>query len=317
MMSRERRALRGILDRPGAWRRNRSRRGRRIPRLPLVVLILVFLIPAFFAELLEMWLPFVHDPFAGDLGSRLMPPAWIGPTEVNGVVVQQGGSWNHVLGTDRVGRDLLSRIIFGARVSLTVAVIAVSVAAVIGTALGLVAGYFGGIWDTIVMRLCDALNSIQGVLLALVLAVVLAPGLSTVIIVVVMSLWTSYTRLARAEVLSLRERDFVQRAKVVGCSSPRILFRHLLPNILNSLLVLVTLEVGLVILMEASLSFLNIGIPRPNPAWGLMVADGRDLVVTAWWTSMFPGVAIFLTVLSIYILGDWVRDRLDPRRTEA
>jgi peptide/nickel transport system permease protein len=276
--------------------------------LPLVVLLSVLVLPAIFAAQVAS-----HDPIKGDVAKRLLPPAWVGEKVVNGVVVRPGGSWEHPLGTDKVGRDMLSRIIYGARVSLTVALIAIFCGGLVGTALGLVAGYFGGGWDHLIMRLVDIKISLPSILLALVLAAALGPSFATVIIVIALLLWTRYARLVRAETLSLRSRDFVARAQVAGCSTFRILTRHILPNVVNTIVVLATLEVGQVILLESTLSFLGAGIPLPTPAWGLMVADGRALVVSAWWVAFFPGLAILLTVLSMNLLGDWLRDKLDPK----
>jgi peptide/nickel transport system permease protein len=183
----------------------------------------------------------------------------------------------------------------------------------VGTTLGLMAGYFGGWWDHIVMRLVDVKLSISSILLALVLVAALGTGFHTVIIVIALILWVRYARLIRGETLALKNQDFVARSRVAGASTYRILSRHLFPNVVNTIIVLATLEVGQVILLEASLSFLGVGIPRPTPAWGLMVADGRDLIVRAWWVAFFPGMAILLTVLSMNLLGDWLRDKLDPK----
>ena len=208
---------------------------------------------------------------------------------------------------------MLSRIIFGARISLTIAVLSIICGGIVGTTLGLIAGYFGGLWDHIIMRSVDIKISIPSILLALILSAAMGPSYITVIIVVSLTLWTRYARLVRGEVLALRNQDFISRAQVSGCSTARILSRHLLPNVVNTIIVLATLEVGVVIILEASLSFLGAGIPPPNPAWGLMVADGRALVINAWWVSFFPGLAILLTVLSMNLLGDWLRDKLDPK----
>jgi peptide/nickel transport system permease protein len=196
---------------------------------------------------------------------------------------------------------------------LTVAGVSIICGGIVGTTLGLLAGYFGGWWDHIIMRLVDIKISIPSLMLALILAAALGPSFTTVIIVVALTLWTRYARLIRGEVLRLRSQDFVLRAKVSGASTARIVVRHLLPNVVNTIIVLATLEVGVVIILEASLSFLGAGIPPPNPAWGLMVADGRALVINAWWVSFFPGLAILLTVLSMNLLGDWLRDKLDPK----
>jgi peptide/nickel transport system permease protein len=281
---------------------------RRYPLLPLAILILLLVGPAIFANQVAP-----HDPIDGSLSKRLLPPAWVGEEVVNGVVVKKGGSWDHPLGTDKVGRDILSRIIHGARISLMVSLIAIFCAGVVGTSLGLLAGYFGGWWDHIIMRVVDIKLSLQAILLALVLAAALGPGFFTVIIVISMILWTRYARLVRGETLAIRSQDFIARTKVAGSSTFRIITRHIFPNVVNTIIVLATLEVGQVILLEATLSFLGVGIPRPKPAWGLMVADGRELVVAAWWVAFFPGLAILLTVLSMNLLGDWIRDKLDPK----
>jgi peptide/nickel transport system permease protein len=222
-------------------------------------------------------------------------------------------SWAHPLGTDKQGRDILSRIIYGARVSLTVASFSILIAGIIGTTLGLIAGYFGGNIDHLIMRLVDIALSIPGILLALVLAVALGPSFQTVIIVIVVVFWSRYARLVRGETLSIKSQDFVNRARVAGASNFRIITRHVFPNVVNTIIVLATLEVGQVILLEASLSFLGAGLPRPTPAWGLMVADGRDLIVSSWWVAFFPGIAILLAVLSMNLMGDWLRDKLDPK----
>jgi len=198
-------------------------------------------------------------------------------------------------------------------VSLSVSLVAILIGGVVGTALGLVAGYFGGWTDTIIMRVVDVAFSLPTILLALVLATIIGPSFQTVIVIVALLLWARYARQVRGEVLTVRERDFVAQARIAGCSHLRIVFSHILPNVANTLIVLATLQVGYVILLEGTLSFLGVGIPPPTPAWGLMVATGRGLIVSAWWVSFFPGLAILLTVLILNLLGDWLRDRLDPR----
>jgi peptide/nickel transport system permease protein len=268
----------------------------------LAILIFVLAIPGIFAtQITDAWL---QDPLEGRLTERLTPPVW-----------QEGGTWEHPLGTDKVGYDVASRVIHGARVSLIVAGLSILSGGFVGTVLGLIAGYFGGWWDHIIMRLVDIKLSIQAVLLALVLVSVMGPGFHTVIIVIALVLWVRYARLVRGETLSLKNQDFIAKARVAGASNMRIIARHLFPNVVNTLIVLATLEVGQVILLEAGLSFLGVGIPRPTPAWGLMVADGRNLIAAGngWWISLFPGLAILLTVLSMNLLGDWLRDKLDPK----
>ena len=243
-----------------------------------------------------------YDPLKGSLAKRLMPPVW-----------QEGGTMDHPLGTDKLGRDILSRLIYGARVSLIVSLVAIFVGGIAGTALGLVSGYFGGWVDAVLMRLVDISLSLPTILLALVLVAAVGPSFGTVIGVLVVLLWARYARMVRGETLSIKERDFIARARVAGASHTRIMARYILPNVVNSLIVLATLQVGYVILLESALSFLGAGLPRPTPAWGLMIADGRELIVTAWWVSMFPGLAIMLTVLALNLLGDWLRDHLDPK----
>jgi len=270
---------------------------KRYPVLPLAILLFFLVIPAAFAPLVAP-----HDPLKGSLSKRLKPPAWA-----------QGGSIEYPLGTDKMGRDLLSRMIYGARISLLVSFMAVFVGGSIGTTLGVISGYFGGKLDTLIMRLVDITLSLPTILLALVLVSAIGPSFGTVITVIALIIWARYARQARAETLTIREQDFVARARVAGASHSRIMLRYIFPNIVNTLVVLATLQVGSIILLESTLSFLGVGIPRPTPAWGVMVADGRELIVTAWWVSMFPGVGIMLTVLSLNLFGDWLRDHLDPK----
>src|SRR5438445_73196 len=201
----------------------------------------------------------------------------------------------------------------GARIALAVSVVGIALPGAAGSLIGLLAGFFGGWVDTLLMRLADISLSLPGILLAVLLSVVFEPSFTNVIIVVVFLLWPSYARLTRGEALGLKQQEFVALAPIAGCSSLRIMFRHILPNLAPSILVLATLHVGYVIVLEAALSFLGVGIPPPTPSWGVMVADGRGLIEQAWWISILPGIAILVTVLSLNILGDWVRDRLDPK----
>lgn len=276
--------------------RNAWRNASRYPIMSVTILLIVLIIPALFADILAP-----HDPYQTNLSQRLKPPLFF------------GGNENFILGTDRLGRCVLSRIMHGSRYALTISLVGIVLGAALGTILGLLAGYFRGWTDIVVMRLVDISFALPSVLLAMALAAVWTPSFETVILVVVFVLWASFARQIRAETLSIRERDFIARVRVVGASHTRILFRHVMPNLLNTVVVLATLQIGVVILLEASLSFLGIGIPRPTPAWGLLVADGRQLVVSAWWISLFPGLAIMLTVLSINLFGDWLRDWLDPK----
>jgi peptide/nickel transport system permease protein len=233
---------------------------RRYPLVPIAILVFVLVIPALLA-------PYVapHDPLKGSLSNRLKAPAW-----------QEGGSLDYPLGTDKLGRDIFSRIIHGARVSLVVSLVAILVGGAIGTALGLISGYFGKWTDSLIMRLVDISLSLPTILLALVLVAAVGPSFGTVITVLVILLWARYARLVRAETLAIKERDFIQRARVAGASHLRIMAKYIFPNVVNSLIVLATLQVGYVILLEGTLSFLGVGIPPPSPAWGLMVATGAS-----------------------------------------
>lgn len=231
-------------------------------------------------------------------------------------VKQAGGSGQYLLGTDKVGRDILSRIIYGSRISVIVAGIAIFISGAIGATLGITAGYFGGWVDSLLMRLVDISLSIPIILMALVLVTALGASYQTIVIVLVIFLWAQYARQARGETLTVRVQDFIARAKVAGASDARIMLRHVFPNVFNSLVVLATLQVGFVIILEASLSFLGAGIPRPNPAWGLMVSDGRELIISSWWVSLFPGLAILLVVMATNLMGDWLRDKLDPKQRQ-
>lgn len=271
-------------------------RARRFPLISLSTLVLIVLV-AIFADFLAP-----HSPYAMSLPRNLLPPFWM-----------EGGQWAYPLGTDNLGRDILSRMIFGARISLFVAVVSLVVGGGIGTALGVVAGYFGGVVDTLIMRTCDAFLSFPIILFALVLAVGLGPGIGVITIAVVLVIWARFARMARGEVLTWKERDFVYYAQMVGVSPLLVIVRHLLPNILNTMVVLFTLQIAWVILVEAALSFLGAGIPPPAPSWGGMIAQGREHISQAWWFCTFPGLAIVLTCLSVNLFGDWLQQRLDPR----
>lgn len=275
----------------------RAASARRFPGVPLFILLFLLVLPGLFAPYLAP-----HNPIRGSLRSRLQPPMWV-----------QGGTITHPLGTDKVGRDILSRIIYGARISLAVSIVAILVSGAIGTALGLMAGYFGGRVDALIMRLVDISLGLPVILLALVFVAAVGASFGTVVGVTAVLLWARYARQVRGETLSIRERDFIARARVAGASHFRIMLRYIFPNVVNTLTVLATLQIGAVILLESALSFLGAGIPRPTPTWGSMISDGRDLIVVAWWIAMFPGLAIMLTVLSLNLLGDWLRDHLDPK----
>lgn len=269
---------------------------RQAPIIPLLVIGLFIFISIF-----GHWLA-PESAIAQNLRHRFMPPAWL-----------SGGSLHHLLGTDNLGRDILSRVIVGARASFIIAVAAIASGSVFGSFVGLVAGYFGGLIDMIVMRIVDGLMAFPLILAALLLVAVIGPGTGTVVIATSVILWARFARLIRSEVLSVRERDFVTLARVAGASDRRIMLVHILPNVINSVVVLLTLQLGFVIIIEATLSFLGAGVPPPTPTWGQMVADGRDYIERAWWMSLFPGLAIAAVVLSFNFLGDWLRDRLDPK----
>ena len=229
------------------------------------------------------------------------------------VITREAGTSEFILGTDKAGRDIFSRVIYGSRISILVALISIGIGAAVGTAIGMTAGYFGGWVDALLMRLSDISMSLPIVLIALLFVATVGPSFQTVIEVLVLLMWARFARMVRGETLAIVTQDFVARARVAGASHLRIMRVHILPNLFNSLIVLGTLWVAFVILLEATLTFLGAGIPRPTPAWGLMVSDGRELVTTAWWVSMFPGIAILLVCMAMNLLGDWLRDRLDPK----
>lgn len=268
-------------------------------RWPVIaVIIIVFLSAmAIFAPLVAP-----HDPLKAKYDQRNAPPAWIA-----------GGTSQYLLGGDHIGRDILSRIIFGSRVSLMVAAIVLSAGGIVGTIVGIIAGYAGGVVDEFLMRLVDFSFAVPFILIALVAAVVFGPSLRLVAILLAIISWAPFARQVRAETLGLKTRDYVALARVAGASPLRIIVRHMLPGVLNTIMVLASLRVGALILTESTLSFLGVGIPAPQPAWGNMVAEGRNYIATAWWISFFPGLAILLTVFAFNFLGDWLRDWFDPR----
>jgi peptide/nickel transport system permease protein len=271
---------------------------RQLPVLPLAILV-PFILVALFAN----WIA-PYDPTEPIPGAKIFePPFWM-----------EGGSTHALLGTDFQARDLLSRLIFGARVSLIVGMMGTVVAGGIGTALGILAGYLGGWVDQLIMRLTDAWLALPALVFAIFLATMLGPSMWNIIIILGLVYWTRYARVIRGEVLTLREREFVKLAEIAGGSRTRVIFRHILPNVLNSTMVLASLTIGVVIIAEASLSFLGVGVPPPEPAWGSMLADGRSmLMVGDWWLTVFPGLGVLFVVLATQLLGDWLRVRLDPQ----
>ena len=284
---------------PKIWRT-----ARRWPLIPLFLLLLVV-----FAGVMAPWIA-PEDPRKGNLRARMVPPAWL-----------EGGSTEHLLGTDHLGRDIFSRIVYGARISLVVAAVTLGLGGTTGTVLGLVAGWYGKWIDEIIMRIVDIALAVPLVLVALVMVVAVGQSFPSdlggqtglIILVLAAFFWVRFARLVRGEVLQLKTLDYVALARVAGASIPRILFIHIFPGVINTLIVLATLQVGFVILVESTLSFLGAGVPPPTPAWGSMVAEGRDFLAGAWWIATMPGVAILLTVMSLNLFGDWLRDTLDPR----
>jgi peptide/nickel transport system permease protein len=267
------------------------------PVIPLFIIV-VFALSAILADVITF-----HDAYKVSLPDRLIPPFW-----------QDGGTLSHPLGTDPLGRDVLTRIIYGTRVSIIIAGAALTIGGGIGTLIGLTAGFYGGKIDTLLMRLADITLAFPLILFAILMVMVIGPSMMNVIVAISLVLWARYARVIRGEVLGLMQRDFIARARVSGASDWRIMMRHLLPNVMPTLIVLLTLQVGWVIIVEASLSFLGAGIPPPTPAWGSMLADGREYVSTAWWVTTAPGIAIMLVVLAFNLSGDWLRERLDPKQ---
>lgn len=252
---------------------------------------------AVLAGVLTPWDPEAINPIEGE-----KPPAFV-----------KGGSWSYPLGTDRKGRDILSRVIMGTRVSLAVAAGAILLGGVVGTGLGVLAGWRGGVVDALIMRAADAFLAFPSVLIALVLAVTVGPSFGVVVTVLALILWARFARLVRGEVLYWKTRDFIGLARVAGAPGGYIVRHHVLPNVMNSIVVLATLQVGWAMVVEASLSFLGAGIPPPTPTWGNMIAEGLSFVERAWWISICPGAAMMVVVLAFNLVGDWIRDALDPR----
>jgi peptide/nickel transport system permease protein len=276
---------------------------RRLARRRTALFGLVVVLAVLFTALAAPWLaPF--DPIEQQISNRLRSPGW-----------RDAGGALHPLGTDHLGRDLLARMIFGARPALLVGFAAVLISGLLGMLAGLVAGYFGGRTDDVLMRLGDVQLAFPFILLAIALIGVLGPSLPVIIVVIGVSSWVIYARVVRGAVLSIREREFVQAAHALGCRDSRILARHVLPNVFTPWLVVATLDMARVIVIESALSFLGLGVQPPTPTWGSMLADGRVYITTAWWLATFPGVAILVTVLGINLFGDGLRDTLDPRLT--
>ena len=268
---------------------------KRYPISSIVILGLVGVM-AVFAPLIAP-----HDHLIGELRDRHIPP------------VLFGGDWNHILGTDSLGRDILSRLIYGSRISLIVGVVTVIIGGGFGTLMGLISGYAGGWIDEIIMRIVDIKFSLPLILIALALSVLLGPSFALLLGLLSFLIWGTFARQVRGQVLTLKELEYVAAARTFGASPTRIMLKHILPGVFYVVIVISSLTVGGVILAEASLSFLGAGIPPPAPAWGSMVAEGRLYISTAWWVSLIPGMMIGLLVVSTVFLGDWLRDALDPR----
>lgn len=272
---------------------------RRVRKLPILPILLVA--PMVICGIFGPWL-YPHDPTTINFAATQTPPAWL-----------EGGDWAYVLGTDQYGRDLLSRLIEGARIALIVSVVSVTAAAIIGTMAGMLAGYYGGVIDMVLMRIVDVKMSIPPVLLTILIGGAIGGGLATILISIILVFWADYARVIRGETLSLRERGYVQLAKVANCSELRILLRHILPNLLPTCIVLITLQFGAALIIEGAITFIGLGVQPPASAWGLLVADGRTYLTSAWWIPTFAGLAISLTALGANLLGDWLRDYFDPK----
>jgi peptide/nickel transport system permease protein len=269
-----------------------------VKRDPRLSLSAGYLIVVALAAVFAPWIV-PHDPNAQNLALRLHSPAWL-----------EGGSWTHPLGTDQLGRDLLSRVIVGARVSLLVGLTTVTVGALVGASLGLLSGYFGGALERIVMRLADIQLSFPYILLTLAVIAVFGPGLSTVILVLGIASWPAYARMARGSTLSVKRRDYVAAAVALGNSSPRVVTRHVAPNIANALVILATLQISQMMMAEAALSFLGAGVPITTPTWGGMLNEGQRYIFGAWWLTTFPGLALSSVVIAFNFLGDGLSDLL-------
>jgi peptide/nickel transport system permease protein len=274
----------------------RRRRFRLSPTVPIVILS-AFVLLAVFAPVITS-----YDPIQNDLINSLIPPAWV-----------HGGSSAHLLGTDSFGRDVFTRLAYGARVSLSVALFALLIAVSVGATVGMTAGFLGGVVDSVLMRVTDIILSLPNLVVALVLAIAVGPSFRNLVLVLGFLIWPRIARLIRGETLVLKQTDFIRYAEAIGVSRVSAVTRHIFHNVLPTLLVGATLEVGAVILAEAAISFLGAGVPPPAASWGVMISDGEALVSTGWWISMVPGIAIALVVLSSNGLGDWLRDRLDPK----
>ena len=284
------------ISRGRLWRLQRQARQKRLPWIPIVVMG-VMLICAIFAPLLAP-----HDPNEIKLlDSRIAP----------------GQDWTYPLGTDTMGRGMLSRLIFGAQTAAKISLLALAVGTTVGTVVGMVAGYKGGILDAVLMRAADVALGFPTILIALIVVVILGAGIESIVLAMVVTIWARFARMIRGDVLAVKDQDFVTLAKIAGVSTPVIMLRHIFPNTINTLMVVASILVGQVILLEAALSFLGLGLAPGAAAWGIMVAEGRSVIISLWWLSLFPGLAITVLVLALNFFGDWLRDTLDPKLRRA
>jgi peptide/nickel transport system permease protein len=274
-----------------------KRVGVRTPYLGLCCLA-IFFFTVVFAELISP-----HDPYEGDLMKTTLPPAW-----------EEDGTLEHPLGTDMLGRDVLSRLIYGSRISLLISVGCIGIYGTIGVILGLISGYFGGRTDMLIMRLADFWLSMPGIIMLFMIAAVTGPSAKAIVLTIGIMGWPGYARIVRGECLSLKQRDFVKLARIAGCGNFRIMLSHILPNVVNTIIIMATIEIGGIIVLTAAMSFLGLGTQPPSCDWGLMLAEGRQFITYAWWLITFPGIAIVIAVLGFNLTGDWLREILDPKQ---
>ncbi len=277
---------------------NKGKRvGVRRPYLGLCCLA-IFFFTVVFAELISP-----HDPYEGDLMKTTLPPAW-----------EEDGTMEHPLGTDMLGRDVLSRLIYGSRISLLISVGCISIYGTIGVILGLISGFFGGRTDMLIMRLADFWLSMPGIIMLFMIAAVTGPSAKAIVLTIGIMGWPGYARIVRGECLSLKQRDFVKLARIAGCGNFRIMLSHIFPNVVNTIIIMATIEIGGIIVLTATMSFLGLGTQPPSCDWGLMLAEGRQFITYAWWLITFPGIAIVIAVLGFNLTGDWLREILDPKQ---
>ncbi len=274
-----------------------KRVGVRKPYLGFCCLV-IFFFTVVFAEVISP-----HDPYEGDLMKTTLPPVW-----------EEDGTMEHLLGTDMLGRDVLSRLIYGSRISLLISVGCISIYGTIGVILGLISGFTGGRTDMFIMRLADFWLSLPGVIVLFMIAAVTGPSAKAIVLTIGIMGWPNYARIVRGECLSLKQRDFVKLARIAGCGNFRIMFSHILPNVVNTIIILATIEIGGIIVLTAAMSFLGLGTQPPSCDWGLMLAEGRQYITYAWWLITFPGIAIVIAVLGFNLTGDWLREVLDPKQ---